>query len=421
MVKTVVIGGGIAGATTAWYLLRAGHAVTLIDRAPSLAGEGSHANGAMLHAGAAEPWNSPATLAVLLGWAAGGDSPVRVMPRELPGLFGWGGRFLWYSRAAAYRRALERNTRLARYSRQLMPALGAALGGGWDHQARGILRLCRSQPSLARLHRLADRMAALGTRAECLDRAGVVAREPALADTAERIAGGVFFPDDEAGDACAFVQRLGERMEADGLDLRLGTTVETIEQAGGGVAGIVTDRGRVSADCYVLAAGGDAPLLARRLGIELPIRPVKGHSATLTMGATQGLPSIPIIDGDRKIVITRLGRRLRIAGGAEFAGHDRSIPAPRVRRLVEQVLTDFPACREHLRAAPHEAWSCLRPVTVDGPPILGPTPLVNLHLNTGGGHLGWTIAAGCARVVADFVDGRRPEIDVTGLMLRGRH
>lgn len=412
-----MIGGGLAGVPTAWYLLQAGHEVVLVDRGDALAAEGSHANGAILHAGNAEPWNSPAVVGQLLRWIGHEDSPLLLRPAQLPGLIGWGLRFLWHSRRRPWQQGMAVNTRLAVYSRQCMDTLAGEIGGGWDQALRGSLKICRTQQSLASAAAFAPQLRELGVDVEVLDRAGVMAREPALAEAGDDVVGGSHFPQDQSGDPCRFCRRLGDRLVAGGGELLLGARVIGLEREGDRIVGVHTDRGRLTGDRYVLAAGADARLLARPVGVHLPIRPVKGYAATLPVGERHGAPRMPIIDDDRKVVMTRLGGRLRVAGMAEFAGHDRSIRQGRVDAVVRNALASFPSYAASVDRAGIEPWACLRPLPVDGRPMIGPTPLRNLFLNAGAGHLGWTIAAGAGRLAADLAAGRSPEIDPAGVTL----
>lgn len=413
----IVIGGGLVGVTTAWYLIDAGHTVTLVDRAGELAAEASHANGAMLHASHTEPWNTPQAFGQLLRWIGREDSPLLLRPAEIPRLTRWGIGFLRYSRAHHHARNTAVNARLAVYSLALMRELEVQLALDYTQQHAGILKIFRHASEMQAAHESGALMAESGVRHEALTPAGISAREPALADIEDELAGGFFYPDDASGDARLFCQRLGERAVARGLDLRLATSVERLRVEGGRFAAVETDQGRYEADACVLATGAEAPHLARQAGVRLPIKPVKGYSATVPVGGLEKAPRLPIIDDGRKIVMTRLADTLRIAGTAEFTGYDRTIRRQRVRGVLEQGLANVPALAAHIDTDSAAEWACLRPMTVDGPPILGDSGVPGLYLNTGAGHLGWTFAAGTGRVVADMIDGRTPAIDTAGLTL----
>lgn len=413
--NVVVIGGGVIGTTTAWYLARAGCSVTLVEKERELAAACSHANGGMLHAGNTEPWNTPDVFAQLLRWIGREDSPLLLRPSQLPHLMGWGLGFLRYSRAHHHRRSTRRNTRLAVYSQQMMANLGAHTGIAYNQAHTGIAKIFRSHKELRHAINTADLIASLGVDFRVLDADELVALEPALADIHAELAGGIYYPDDASGDPCLFTQHLGKLAADNGVALRLGEAVTAIDTNKRGIEKIRTSRGELTADRYVLATGVDAPRMVRHLGIRLPIRPVKGYSATLPASGGQTALRIPIIDEGNKVVLTPLGECLRLAGTAEFAGLDDSISPRRIKTLMRQSLANLPGYAAAVDPADVQPWACLRPMTVDGSPILGKSPIPNLFLNVGSGHLGWTFAAGAAKVLADIVTDRTPAIDLEGL------
>lgn len=422
-VRTLVIGGGVIGATTAYFLAEAGHEVTVVDRAAHLAGECSFANGGMLHASHTEPWNTPEAIGQFLRWIGREESPLLLRPGQIPNLLGWGLGFLRYSRATHHERNTRVNARLAVYSQEVMQDIREREEVAYDQQTAGILKIFRDGSELDAARHASELIRGTGVDFDVLDTEGVVALEPTLGDVRHELVGGVYYPRDESGDARIFSEELGRLAQRRGADIRLGETVQRLEGGRSGVTAVVTDRGTLTADRYVLAAGVDAPLLAKPLGVRLPIKPVKGYSATLNVAGLPGAPTMPIIDEGRKLVITRLGGRLRVAGTAEFAGYDYTVHRARVEAVLRQALLNLPTLAATVDVAQAEPWACLRPMTVDGPPLLGATPVPNLFLNAGAGHLGWTFAAGAARVVADIVCDREPEIDTNGLTLQryGRH
>lgn len=415
--KVLVIGGGVIGTTTAWCLRQDGHEVTVLERASALAAEGSFANGGMLHASLTEPWNTPAAIRQLVRWIGRENSPLLLRLSQLPNLVGWGMGFLRYSQAHHHRHNTRVNTRLARYSQRMTRMIRERTGIRYDDAQRGIIKIFRSRRELEDAARIAALTAELEVRHEILSVPATIELEPALAGVHNELAGAIYYPDDESGDACLFTRRLGEIAAREGVCFELGTSVRRIELERGAIHRLLTSRGVRQADCYVLAAGVDAPLLARPLGIRLPIRPVKGYSASLPIAGCPGVPEVPIVDERHKVVMTRLGERLRIAGTAEFAGYDYSIRQQRVRTIIEQALTNLPRLARAVDRDCASSWACLRPLTVDGPPILGRTPVPNLFLNVGSGHLGWTFAAGCAHTLADILSGREPALDLDGLTL----
>lgn len=413
--RVIVVGGGVIGTTTAYYLQAEGHEVVLVDREEQLASEGSFANGGMLHASHTEPWNTPAAIGQLVRWIGREKSPLLLRPSQIPNLVGWGLGFFRYSLPRHHYRNTRVNARLAVYSIDCMRQLRADTGIAYDERTSGILKIFHDPDELAAGETASERVSDLGVRYETLDTTGVINREPTLAPVRDQLAGGIYYPDDEIGDPCLFTRRLGDYLVANGAELRLGESVTAIESRNGKVSGIRTERESIGADAVVLAAGADAVRLARPLGIRLPIRPVKGYSATVDIEDCEGAPETPIIDAARKVVVTALGQRLRVAGTAEFAGLDRTVNDRRVRIVLDQALANFPSLASQIDYHAMEPWACLRPMTMDGPPVIGDTPIGNLYLNTGPGHLGWTFAAGAARVVADRVTGRTPEIDIDGL------
>ncbi|AGM40336.1 D-amino acid dehydrogenase small subunit [Spiribacter salinus M19-40] len=418
--QVTVLGGGLVGVTTAWYLLDAGHEVTLVDRATELAAEASHANGAMLHASHTEPWNTPRAIGQLLRWIGREDSPLLLRPSEIPRMARWGLGFLRYSQAHHHARNTQVNARLATYSLRLMRELEAQVPLDFTQSHEGILKIFHTPEALETAKADTALMAEVGVRHETLDAAGLVTREPALADIRESLSGGIFYPDDASGDARLFCQRLGQIAVQRGLELRLGETIQQLHCARGRLTEVETDRSRLKADAFVLATGAEAPQLAKQLGIRLPIRPVKGYSATLDVSDLEGAPRLPIIDDGRKVVITRLGDQLRIAGTAEFTGYDTTVRPRRVAAVIRQGLANFPRLAAQIDPAEADQWACLRPMSMDGPPILGESGVPGCYLNTGAGHLGWTFAAGAGRVVADLIDGKTPAIALEGLTL-GRY
>jgi len=407
----VVIGGGLIGVTSAYYLLQDGHRVTLLERNPELAAECSFANGAMLHASHGEPWNSPAAVRQLLTWIGREDSPLLLRPARLPRLLGWGLRFLASSTPRRHREATLANTRLARYSQQLMAELRETVPLEYDQRRDGIAKIFHDRRELEAAERLSGMLEPLGVPFERWSARTLVEREPALADTESQLAGALYYPEDETGDPHRFTAALGEHCRARGLDLRTDTVVRSMERSGGRITAVLTESGRLAADAVVLAAGAEAPTLARPLGIRLPLEPVKGYSVTIDGTALSGLPRLPLIDDGHKVVMTPLGDRLRAAGTAEFTGVDTRVNGKRIELLLRQMGAALPGLRERLLAAPRTEWACLRAMTPDGPPMVGRSRLDNLWLNVGAGHMGWTFAAGMGRMLTDLMAGRSPDLD----------
>ncbi len=409
--RIAVVGAGVVGTSVAWELTARGHRVVLIDRAPEVAQETSYANGAQLHAGHAAPWNPPGVLFDALRWLGRSDSPLRIHPGRVLRAPSWSLRFLANATSRRYRNHARANARLAEYGVRSTRHWREELGLQFEGRDSGILKLFDDPRTLEHGQREAEAVRELGIEHRLLTRDEAIEREPALAAGADQLAGAIEFPGDGCGDALLFTQELARRATEHGAALQLGTTVRRVLGGHAGADGLETDHGTVEADQIVLAAGSYAPALARPLGIRLPIEPIKGYSVTLSLDGIEGAPNTPIIDDARKVVVTRLGNRLRIAGKAEICGFDTALDERRWRAVREQGLSRFPGLAEQLADAPSEPWAGLRPMSCDGPPILGPTGVPRLHLACGVGHLGWTFAAGSARLVADQLEGRTCDID----------
>lgn len=413
--KVLVMGAGVIGTAAAWYLAKAGHEVTVIDRQPGAGLETSFANGGQISASHAEPWANPATPGKALKWLGREDAPLVFRWRRWdPPLWAWGLRFLTNCTERRTKINTERTLRVALYSRRMLAELRAETGIQYDQRQDGILHIYRDPTEYAHAQRAADVMAAHGlarlskTPAECL------ALEPALEAVRPQLAGGLFSPDDESGDAHKFTVGLAALCVEHGVAFRYGITIHGLVRDAGRVAGVVTDHGTLTADAYLLALGSWSPRLAAGVGLHLPVYPAKGYSATVTVDDPAGAPTVSITDDENKLVYSRLGERLRCAGTAELAGWNPSLTESRTRALVDKARNLFPRAGDFDAAT---LWAGLRPVTPDSVPLLGATPLANLWLDTGHGTLGWTMSCGSGRVLADLMSGRRPQIDTAGLGL----
>jgi D-amino-acid dehydrogenase len=360
----------------------------------------------------ADPWNAPGVLWKLLGWLGREDSPMLLRPRALPGLARWGIRFLRESSEPRFRTNTLANVRLAQYS---LASLHALRGNGsmqFDHGEVGTLKLVRDPASFEAARAMADWLAEHGVKSHALDRDATVALEPALRPIAQELVGSIQYPADEHGDAFRYCEGLAALAASNGARFRYGTTVMALETTGDRVARVRTQDGEMSADCVVVAAGSYSPQLVASTGIRLPVAPVKGYSISAPVPADVLAPRIPILDEELHAVAVPLGARLRLAGTAEFAGHDLSVPAARIENLMRLLTRTYPEIAARVPRERIESWSGLRPMSADGVPIVSRTPLENLYLNTGHGHLGWTMATGSGRALADLVMGRTPAIDL---------
>ncbi|HEX5091493.1 MAG TPA: D-amino acid dehydrogenase [Burkholderiales bacterium] len=408
--RIAVLGAGVVGVTSAWYLARAGHEVTLLDRQPDVALETSFANGGQISAGHAEPWAKPSVVPKILRWLGREDAPLLFRPRADLRQWLWGLRFARECLPGRF----ERNTRLlaglAGYSHECLKALQAELRLDYHRVARGILHFCDSQADFDALAAHATTMRGLGIRRDVKSAAECLALEPALRDSEVRVVGGVHTPDDESGDAREFTVQLAARLESLGVEVRKDTEVTGLEVERGAVHAVRTASGPVAVDAAVVSLGSYSPLFLARYGISIPVYPMKGYSVTLSIPTDMlaQAPTLSLTDEGHKLVISRFGDRLRCAGTAELAGYDTSINTVRCEAIVRRLRRLFP----RLSGAGAPAyWTGLRPATPNNVPVIGRARFPNLYLNTGHGTLGWTLAAGSARALADLVAGRRPEVD----------
>jgi D-amino-acid dehydrogenase len=394
--------------TSAWYLNQAGHEVTVIDRQPAAGLETSFANAGQVSPGMSAPWAGPDTPKKAIVWLLMHHRPLVVWPLPDPALLAWVGRFLTNCNAGAYARNKSRMVRLAEYSRDRLRDLRTTTGITYDDRQHGLLQLFRNQ---AQADHVTDDTAVLdqlGVPYEILDKKGAVAHEPALANVPEKFVGGLKLPGDETGDAHLFTQRLAAMAAAAGVTFLYDTTIERLTTEAGRITGVVTATATHTADRYVIAMGSYSPKLLKQAGIDLPVYPVKGYSITLPVRTESCAPVSTVMDETYKVAITRLGDRIRVGGTAELAGFSTTLRTPR-RRTLEHSLNDlFPGAGDVTEA---KFWTGLRPMTPDGPPVIGPTKYPNLFLNTGHGTLGWTMSCGSGALLADLVTGRTPNIE----------
>jgi D-amino-acid dehydrogenase len=409
-VKIVVLGAGVIGTTAAWYLAQAGHEVTVLERRPAPGLETSFANGGQISAGHAEPWAKPAVLPQILRWLGREDAPLLFRPRFDMAQWLWALRFVAECRPGRFERNCRVLAGLARYSRACLRRLRERSGIRYDELTRGILHFATSQRDFDALARHAEAVRGLGIHREVKTARECIVLEPALQYAEERIAGGLYTPEDESGDAHRFTQALAALAGQRGVRFEMETSVIALHAARGELQAVDTSKGRVSADAYVMAMGSYSAPLLRSVGIRIPVYPLKGYSITLPLGPAEeeAAPFVSLTDEACKIVISRLGARLRAAGTAELAGFDTAINERRCAAIVRRVRQLFPQLGA---ATVVERWSGLRPATPNNVPIIGASPLRRLYLNTGHGTLGWTLACGSAAALADLMSGRRPEVD----------
>ncbi|MFT8443853.1 MAG: D-amino acid dehydrogenase [Acetobacter orientalis] len=405
--KVLVLGGGVVGVTSAWYLAQAGHEVTVIDRQPEAGMETSFANAGQVSPGYSAPWAGPGVPVKSVKWLMMAYRPFVFWPMPDPHLWKWLWQMLENCTTEAYDRNKGRMVRLAEYSRDVMCDLRKETGITYDDRQQGTLQVFRTQKQLDGAALDIAVLKQYQVPYEVLDREACVKAEPGLAEAAHKIVGGLRLPGDETGDAFKFTQALAGMAAKAGVKFLYNTKIKQILSDNGRVTAVETSRGVMTADSYVLSLGSFSPALARPLGMDLPIYPVKGYSLTADITDAALAPVSTIMDETFKIGITRLGNRVRVGGTAELAGFSRRLRKPR-RETLEHSVTDlFAGCCDVPGAS---FWTGLRPMTPDGTPIIGRTGLENLFLNTGHGTLGWTMACGSGRVLADIMSGKKPDI-----------
>jgi len=410
--KVLVLGSGVIGVSAAYYLARAGHEVEVVERQAGPALETSFGNAGEVSPGYSSPWAGPGVPIKAIKWMLMQHSPLVIRPLLDPAMWRWGAMMLANCTARAYALNKSRMVPIAEYSRDCLKALRAETGIEYDARTQGTLQLFRTHKQLDGIGGDVEVLGQYGVPFEVLDREGFCRVEPALARTKEKFVGALRLPGDETGDCFKFTNRLAEMAAALGVRFRYGTAIEGLDRAADRIAGVRTSAGRLSADRVVLALGSYSALLLRPLGIRLPVYPVKGYSITVPITDAAGAPESTVMDETHKVAVTRLGDRIRVGGTAELGGYSLALRESR-RATLEHVVTDlFPNGGDVSQAS---FWCGLRPMTPDGTPIVGATPLGNLLLATGHGTLGWTMAAGTGRVIADLVSGRKPEIDIGGL------
>jgi len=405
--KVLVLGAGVIGVTSAWYLAKSGHEVTLIDRHAAAGEETSFANGGQISVSHAQPWANPHVPLKILRWLGREDAPLLFRLRADLAQWRWGLAFLRECSAARYEHNTRQLVTLGLYSRANLQALRAETGIQYDALTRGILHFYTSAREFDAAAAAARVMRERGCDVEMVDARRCVEIEPALAGA--RLAGGSYSPTDESGDAHKFTRALAALAATRGVQLGAGR-IAALEVQAGRIAGVRLEAASdlLRADAYLVCLGSYSPLYLRPLGMRPAIYPLKGYSATLPVADARRAYTVSLTDDEHKLVFSRLGERLRIAGTAELNGYDTQLNEVRCRAILRRTLELFPGAGDAERV---QYWTGLRPATPSNVPYIGATRYPNLYLNTGHGTLGWTHACGSGRAIADIVSGRRPEID----------
>ena len=412
--KVVVLGAGVIGVTSAWYLAKAGHEVTVIDRQDGPALETSFANAGEVSFGYCSPWAAPGIPRKAIKWLMMEHAPLILRPKLDLAMLGWLARMLRNCTPDRYALNKSRMLRLSDYSRLCLSELRRDTNIVYDQRMKGTLQLFRTQAQLDASVKDVKALATDGIPYEVLDRDGCIRAEPALAHARDKIVGGLQTPQDETGDCFKFTNALAELATGRGVRFEWGRTIRRILVDGGKAVGAETDAGAVHADAVVVALGSHSPALLRPHGLQLPVYPVKGYSLTLPIVDESRSPESTVMDESYKIAITRLGSRIRVGGMAEISGFTNERPEQR-RRTLEHSVTDLFPGGDVQRA---DFWSGLRPMTPDGTPIIGRLKFDNLYVNSGHGTLGWTMSCGSGKLLADLLSGTAPDIDAADLALR---
>ncbi len=413
--KIIILGAGVIGVTTAYYLNKLGHDVTVIERNEKCASECSFANGGQLSYSHAEPWATPASLRKIPKWLLDKNSPLVFHPSLDPFMWKWALKFLGRCTNKHKEEATIHTLRLALHSKNCLAELLSDTLLDFSYLEKGTLHTFRNAESLNANIAQAEFQKKLGCEYQILhSRADCEKIEPALQYAPAEIIGGIYFPMDATGNVHQFSTNLTLFLQSKGVQFIYGQKIQKILLENDKVTDIITDNGKYSADAFVMSLGASSRLLLKDININVPIYPMKGYSISIDIKNHSKTPVIGITDQHNKIVYSKLGNILRVAGTAEFNGYNDSVSKTRIDTMKKMVGELFPESGDIDTVT---QWACLRPSTPEGTPIIGKTKYPNLYLNTGHGTLGWTLACGSASIVANIISGLDPQIDLTGLSL----
>ncbi len=411
--KVIVMGAGVIGVSSAWYLARLGHEVTVIDRQPGAGLETSFANGAQISVSQSEPWAAPGAPFKVMKWLLRDDAPLLFRPKLEWHQLSWGMRFLIECLPWRFRHNIREMVNLGLYSRESIQELRRETGIQYDQLTKGILQFYTDNGDFLAAQEASKLLQQYGIEREVKTAEEAIAIEPALNHIRDRLAGATFAPTDESGDAHVFTQNLAKLCQAKGVMFKYGAMIEAIEVDAGKVSGARLRHSTghtetVTADAYVCAMGSYSYLMLKPIGITIPVYPAKGYSATISTEGFNGAPTVSLTDEAMKIVFSRIGNRMRIAGTAELDGYSTSLSLIRTEALVKRGRELFPDAADYDNPV---YWTGLRPATPSNCPLIGRTKMSNLFLNTGHGTLGWTEGCGSGRALADLMSGKKPEVD----------
>jgi D-amino-acid dehydrogenase len=418
--RTIVLGAGVNGVTTAYFLAQRGHEVVVLERHAEPANETSHANGGVIGGTQVEPWAKPGLPWKILTWLGQENAPLLVRLDQLPRIWRWGRMFVANCTESRFRQNLSANVRLTRYSLDEFARFRAEAGISgteYDLCRRGALKVFLTTETFAAAQQTAADITELGIPVRVLDPQAAVAMEPALVPTLDSLVGALHYPDEEIGDCRKFTQlvaRLGSRL---GIDYRYNTSADRLVIHNGRVTAVDTSRGRVTGDRFVVALASCSTPLLRSAGVQVPVVPVQGVTVTVKTDGWEEPIRAAVVDHSRLFGLIRIGDRIRASGSAEITGEAPAPSPARCQALLDNVMQLFPAFAGCLKAAAPVLWAGTRGNTPDGRPILGATRIPNLFLNIGHGPQGWSTSCGASRLVADVVSGSPPAIDLEGLTL----
>lgn len=410
--EVIVLGSGVVGLTSAWYLSQAGHSVTVVDRQPRSAEETSFANAGQISYGYSSPWAAPGIPQKAVKWLFEKHAPLKIKPSLDPKLLGWMTQMLANCQLSRYQVNKARMLAIANHSRACLTQLNKEHNVQYQGRQQGTLQVFRDEKQLVSIEKDMRLLEESGVRFELMNVDSCIAQEPGLAPVKDKLAGGLYLPDDETGDCYLFCQQMTELAKAHGVRFEFDTQIKSLATEGKKIVGVQTDKGLLKADAYVVALGSFSTAMLKPLGIDIPVYPVKGYSLTVPIVNPELSPQSTVMDETYKVALTRFDDRIRVAGTAELAGFDPSIPTAR-KETIEMVVRDlFPQGGDFDQA---QFWTGFRPMTPDGTPIIGATQFDNLFTNTGHGTLGWTMACGSAHLLADIMTRGKAEIDTSGL------
>lgn len=415
--RIAIVGAGVIGVSTAYYLQKQGHDISVFDSLPGAGLETSYANAGLLTPSLCDPWNAPGITWNVLKHLGRKNSPIHIKASVVPSLLSWGLKFSRYSTLDYYYKNFEHNMRLANYSLQLLNEMTTEINLEFQYKKTGTLKIFRSQQSSSHIRAAIEIAKRLDIPAQHLNTEETIAKEPALFSIKHELGGSVYYTNDASGDAFLFTKNMAHFLKNNQVQFFYHSKIKLITDQKNRCL-LETNLEKMEFDCIVLAAGYYSPQLIRDFGISLPMQPLKGYSITVDCKHWEIKPDIPIIDQELHAAITPLGAYIRVTGFAELAGFDKTLRKNRIENLKTLLARIYPSSGGHLNENTISSWTGLRPTSVDGVPFITSTKYKNLYLNTGHGHIGWTTALGSGKILADQISGEPPQLDIHAYSLR---